>query len=120
MIYKFPQQNRRLEKMTENVRRVILSTIQEAIPSTNPFVVHITQIVVSPNLSSAKIGIWSDSDLEEKLSTLKDKTYIFNKALSKIPSKRTPKCQFFIDHEYKDHQLLIQKLNESDETDSTF
>ena len=117
MIYKFPEKNRRLEKMTEHVRRVVLRTIQETIPSSKPFVIHITQIIISPDLSSAKIGIWAEQDIDEKISLLNEKKQSFNKALSKIPSKRTPKCQFFIDHEYEQHQLLLKKLNETDESD---
>ncbi len=110
-IYKFPESNRRLEKLISRVERIILTTISQQGLQGLLQKCSLTSIYISPDLSAAKIGLWGENDIESIVERLNNEKKLFNKALTQLGTKRTPKCFFYIDADHPKHLALQASLD---------
>ena len=107
MIYKFPEKNRRIEKLTEKARRIILKAMQSNFPPKVHLSLQVTRIKLSPDLANVKVGLARDTDLANIVDLMNHNTTYFNKELIKLGTKRTPKCRFVADQDYLFEQRII-------------
>ena len=114
MIYKFPDSNRRIEKLKEKIRRILLKSMRDVMGSSIPLTLHITRLHLSSDLSKVKVGLYCDHDLENHVALMNEKKTHFNKELHSLATKRTPRCQFFADAQYHIEQVIINRPPQSD------
>ena len=112
-VYKFSDSNRRIEKLIARIRRIVLTTISEQGFQSSLKGCFITDISLSPDLSSTRIGIYGEKNLSEVVSHFNLQQKLFNKALSNLGTKRSPRCSFYADEEYPKLQALQEALNKA-------
>ena len=117
-VYKFPESNRRLQKLVARIRKAVLTTISSQGLQSLLNKCFITEIALSPDLSKTSIGIYGDGDIDQAVELLNNEQKTFNKALCALGTKRTPRCYFYRDDEYPKIQALQEALNKSRDDDS--